>query len=381
MTSQDSTAFFFDVLEIVKTEFQPKDSYLKDGIPTFIIPPVSQLKEKIEHLRAKLKPKGLEIILKRDDGDLFLQVISLQPRPVRSRGFFRSNLPLLLFILTIITVMISGYLTSRSYIAVLKILGRLKVPDENRYLWELTALYVISIMGIVGLHEVGHIIACRIHHVEASLPIFIPGIPPTGTFGAVIIQKEPILNRDQLFDIGIMGPLVGFIVSLIVSVLGYSWSEPASLIQFLEVSKVGQTSLVLPPALFMLLGPYLFPYPNSFTHFLHPVAIAGWTGTLITFLNAFPMSQLDGGHVSRAVLGKEWHSRLSYIMAIIMILAGWWTMAILVVFFLRVEHSGTLDDVSDLSKNRKIAGLLLIVIFISCFTLSSESPLWFLIFR
>lgn len=389
LSSQDSTRLFFEVQETIRTEIQPKDSYLRGNIPTFIIPYSPQFKEKAENLRNKLRPKGFEIILQKINGDVLLQVIPLPTQLKPSKRFFKLNLSVILFIATIITVTISGYLTSQSYITLLKSLadynGR-SLPDENLYLFELTALYAISIMAIIGLHEVGHTIACRIHHIDASLPTFIPGIPgiTPGTFGAVIIQKEPTLNRNQLFDIGLAGPLVGFIVSMIVSIIGYSWSIPVSQGEYMYiVSKLGGSQVLLPPTLIMLLQHYIFTSsPNTFTYFMHPLALAGWMGTLITFLNVFPIGQLDGGHISMAILGSKWHRILSYIMIGVMILVGWWAMAFLVILLITAKHPGTLDSVSDLSKNRKIIGLLLlVVIFISCFTLSPDSPLWPLIFK
>jgi Zn-dependent protease len=381
---------FFEVLEIIKTEFQLKDAYLKEDTPTFIISSTTQFTEKTESLRNQLRQKGLDIILQKSNNDIYLQVVPLIKQPVLSKSFFKINLSVLLFIITIITVTISGYLSAQSHISLLKMLATynnrpLGIADENLYLLELSAMYLISIMAIIGLHEVGHTIACRIHHIDASLPTFIPGIPglTPGTFGAVIMQREPTLNRNQLFDIGLAGPLVGFIVSVIVSIIGYSWSIPVSRGEYLYIiSKTGESGSVIPPALFLMLQSRIFPNPNSFTYFLHPVAIAGWMGTLITFLNIFPIGQLDGGHVSRAILGSKWHSRLSYIMIGVMILAGWWTMALLVVFLITTKHPGTLDNVSDLSKNRKIAGvLILIMIFAACFTISSDSLLLSLLSR
>ena len=376
MANRDSTSSFFDILEVVKTEFQIKDSYIREGIPTFIIAPEPQLKEKIKRIRSKLKPKGIEIILRRSNGDLKLRAISLMPQPSPLRGFLSLNYPKILFIATIITVTISGYINASSYVSILRILGR----DEPFHLWGLTALYTISVMSILGLHELAHFIACRMHNVEASLPIFIPGIPglsPLGTFGAIIRQKSPPLNRDELFDIGFSGPLVGFLVSLIVSYLGYSWSIPVSKEEYaLIASTVGPGQSIILPALFMFLRSYIFPNQNSYIYFLHPIAIAGWLGTLLTFLNIFPIGQLDGGHVSRAVLGPKWHRRLSYVMMGAMVLTGWWVMAFLAIFLLSGRHPGTLDDISPLSRNRKILSLLLIVIFASCFTLSPDiSPL------
>ena len=389
MSSQDSMRRFFEVLEIIKTEFQLKDAYLREDTPTFIVSSTTQFREKIENIRTQLKQKGLDLNLQKSDNDISLQVIPLIAQPALPKKIYKLNLSILLFIITIITVTISGYFSAQSHISLLKMLAAynnqpLGIQDESLYLLELSALYVISIMAIIGLHEVGHTIACRIHHIDASLPTFIPGIPglTPGTFGAIIMQREPTLNRNQLLDIGLAGPLVGFIVSVIVSIIGYSWSIPVSRGEYLYIiSRAGEPGSAIPPALFLLLQSSIFPNPNSFTHFLHPVAVAGWMGTLITFLNIFPIGQLDGGHVSRAILGSKWHNRLSYIMIGVMVLAGWWTMALLVVFLIKTHHPGTLDDVSDLSKNRKIIGvLIIIVIFITCFTFSSESLLWSFLF-
>jgi Zn-dependent protease len=369
MANRDSASTFFDIYKIVETEFQIEDSYLGEGIPTFIIAPEPQLKEKIKRVRSKLKPKGIEIILRRSDGGLKLRAVPFKPHPSPLRGLPRLNYPLILFIATIVTVTISGYFSSSSYVSLLRILGR----DEPPHLWALTALYTMSVMSILGLHELAHFIACRLHNVEVSLPLFIPGIPPLGSFGAIIRQKSPPLNRDELFDIGFSGPFVGFIMALIVSYLGYSLSLPVSEAEYALIkSNVGPGQSLMLPALFTLLRSHIFPGQGSYTYFLHPIAIAGWLGTLLTFLNVFPIGQLDGGHVSRAVLGAKWHSRLSYIMVGVMILTGWWIMAFLALFLLRGRHPETLDGVSPLSSNRKIISLLLIVIFASCFTLAPD---------
>jgi membrane-associated protease RseP (regulator of RpoE activity) len=244
-------------------------------------------------------------------------------------------------------------------------------------------MYTISVMGVLGLHELGHLLACRIHNVKASLPLFIPGIPgiTIGTFGAVVRQESPALNRNQLFDIGFSGPIFGFIAAIVVSYFGYSWSIPVTYAEYMSVVlATGPGQWIVPPAIFLALERFILPSPSSYTHFLHPVAWAGWICTLITFLNAFPIGQLDGGHVSRALLGQRWHKRLSYIMPVVMILAGWWQMALLALFFFRTVHPGALDDVSKVTRNRKIGGLLFILIFIACFTFTWESVIRMLLY-
>jgi membrane-associated protease RseP (regulator of RpoE activity) len=376
----DSTSTYFQVLDIVKTECQLRDSYIKEGIPTYILAPDAEITEKCARLRSRLSSAGLNLILQQGQDELVLQVFPstlLTPPVARGQGFLSAHYPKILFAATILTVSISGYLTAINHLALLKILGRFS-GNEALQLLELTVLYVIAIMSAIGLHEVGHTIAARRHGVAADLPLFIPGIPGfgPGTFGAVIRQRGPTRNRDQLFDIGFSGPLVGFVVSLVVSYFGYSFSVPVSRAEMdLITQAMGPGSYVFLPTIFTFLAPYILPSPGSFTHILHPLAIAGWIGTLITFLNAFPFGQFDGGHVARAVLGPKWHRRIAYVALGGMFLAGWWFMAALALFLFRNRHPGTLDDVTPLSTSRKILALLFIAIFVSCFTLSPDSPL------
>lgn len=372
MANRDAISIYFDVKDLVETEFQIKDAYIREETPTFIIIPEPQLEEKLKRIRTKLNVKGIDVIIRKSDEYLKLTAQLSKPQPAPLRRSFTLNYPLILFIATIITVTISGYINASSYIDLLKILGR----DETSNLYGLTAAYTISVMSILGLHELAHYITCRRHNVKTTLPLFIPGIPgfsPFGTFGAIIRQKSQTLNRNELFDIGISGPLVGFLVALIVSFLGYSWSVPVSMEEYARIElTMGSGQSILLPALFMFLKPHIFPGQNSYSYFLHPIAIAGWLGTLLTFLNIFPIGQLDGGHVSRAVLGPKWHRRVSYLMMGVMAFTGWWVMALLSIFLLGGKHPELLDEMSPLSKKRKIMALLLIVIFIACFTLSPD---------
>ncbi len=373
----EAVTLYFEILEMVKSEFQVKDSYLRDDIPTFIIVPNPQIREKIDRLRVQLLRQSRDIVLKKINGELVLTVVKLTSERGTPPTFLRQTLPLLLLIATVITVTISGYMSADSYVTLLHVLGR---PTPSKL--SLTVAYTISVMGVLGLHEMGHTIACRIHHVKASLPLFIPGIPgiTPGTFGAVIRQKSPILNRNQLFDVGVIAPLLSFIASLIVSYIGYSWSIPVSEMEYNWItSTMGAGQIVFLPAIFIVLGRYIFPSTNSYTNFLHPVGWAGWILTLIAFLNAFPIGQLDGGHVSRALLGRKWHRRLSYIMIGVMVLVGWWMMAFLALFLAQTSHPGPLDDTTQLSRNRKIIGAFFALTFIACFTFSPQSPLLMLI--
>lgn len=379
MAQSSSPSSFFEIRDIVKTEFEPKDAYMEEGVPTFIISLTSNFKEKIENLRLKLKQQGYGIIIRQTDAGIMLLAFTVAPTTIQHKRTLSLNYPLILFLATIITVAVSGYFIASNYLSILLILGKIKPGDTASFLWRQTALYTLAVMCIVGLHELGHTIACRVNHVEASFPIFIPGIPGVtlGTFGAVIRQKGPALNRDQLFEIGFSGPVIGFVTSLIVSYFGYSMSLPVSRAEYDLVGlTVGPSQVIYLPLIFMLLGPYLLPSsPSSFIYFLHPLALAGWIGTLITFLNIFPIGQLDGGHVARAVLGPRLHKTVSYIATLVMILTGWWSMALLAILLVRFEHPGALDDVSPVSRNKKILVLLAVAIFFSCLTLAPDSPI------
>ena len=372
MTQTIPSSLFFKVSDIVRSEFEIKDSYLDETTPTFLVVPPQDFEARLQILRSKLRSQGLELVVKPTEAGILLLVFTTLSSPSHTTSFPKLNYPLILFIATVITVAISGYLTSSNYLTILKVVGR-NVGNETVFLIEQTTLYTIATMSIVGLHELGHMLACRRNHIEASFPIFIPGIPGVtlGTFGAIIRQKEQVRNRNQLFDIGFSGPFVGFITSLIVSAIGFALSLPVSYAEYLRVSsQIGPAEFIYLPLLSNLLAPYLMPSSSSYTHFLHPLALAGWMGTLITFLNAFPIGQLDGGHVARSILSDRGSRIVGYIAVGGMILMGWWSMALLVIFLVRINHPSLLDDVSPLSRGRKILALVFVAIFVACFTIS-----------
>ena len=383
MATESETSRFFRILEIVKTELTPRDAYVREGVPTFVIPLEVEAVNKVNRLGARLESEGLGLIVEQDESEIVLQVVPSQTIARREFRFAGLNLPVILFLATILSVTISGYYTSLDFVEVLRRLNMISPADEAFAIWSQTALYTVSIMSVVGLHELGHFISARRHGVKATLPLFIPGIPrlTLGTFGAFIRQERPASNRNQLFDIGISGPLVGFAIAMVASIAGYSMSLPLTEQQYEFLVRQGMAGgVVFPPLLFMFLGPWIFPSPNAYTHVLHPLALAGWAGTLITFLNAFPIGQLDGGHVFRALLGRVWHRRLGYAMIVLMFLAGWWPMALLVLFLIRTDHPGTLDDTTPLTLGRKLLALAFVAMFVAVFTLSPESPLLILLF-
>jgi membrane-associated protease RseP (regulator of RpoE activity) len=222
-------------------------------------------------------------------------------------------------------------------------------------------------LAVLGTHEMGHKITANKKGIAATLPYFIPGPPPFGTFGAVIMQKSLPPNRDALFDIGADGPIAGFIIATVVSVIGLTLTVPSPPV---ESSSIGV------PILWILLGRLLdslkmIPSASSGeVLLLHPVAFAGWVGILVTMLNLLPAAMLDGGHVARSILGEKLRFVLTALSILYLAIQGFYPMAILVLFMSMYRHPGPLDDVSALSKSRKLQAVGLIAIFVLCTNLS-----------
>ena len=206
--------------------------------------------------------------------------------------------------------------------------------------------------------------------MDASLPYFIPLPPPfiLGTFGALISTHEPIPNRKALLDIGIAGPICGFLIAIPVSLVGFFLMQQQPII----VDSAGQNLFLLPPLLLQGMES-LFSIPNN--AIIHPTLFAGWVGIFLTAVNLLPAGQLDGGHVSRAVL-KEKHKYLSW--GVIIVLAtlsfinpdnpGWLMFAILILLFIGTQHQPPLNEITPLDTRRKILGLVILIIFILSFT-------------
>jgi membrane-associated protease RseP (regulator of RpoE activity) len=274
-------------------------------------------------------------LLRKYQGKVVLRVVA-KPQVNPSRPIIN----VVLFFATLATLLISGY-----FLAGGDIVG--------------AVLFTVAIMLILGTHEMGHKLLADKHEVEATYPYFIPGIPfpyGIGTFGAVIRQKALPPNKDALFDIGFTGPITGFIIATIVTIIGIQLST------FGPVNPEG--SYLSVPLLFQVILTIFPPSGVGEALVLHPVAFAGWVGMVVTMLNLVPTGMFDGGHVARSIMNDNTHKIVSYVGILLLALIGWWTMAVLALFFSASKHPGPLDDVSELSSNRKIGALLLVGVFV-----------------
>jgi membrane-associated protease RseP (regulator of RpoE activity) len=218
-----------------------------------------------------------------------------------------------------------------------------------------------TLMGILLVHEMGHFVLSRVHGVTATPPYFIPGPPfPIGTFGAFIRMRAPT-NRRALFDVGAAGPWAGFLVAIPAVLYGLTLSQ----VQPLGPQEGG---LVLGDSLiFVALARFaLGVSPTEVTILLHPIALAGWFGLFVTFLNLLPVGQLDGGHVVYALIGRHhwWVARTALGVIVALALLGWhgWILWGVLVMVIGLDHPPTLDE-TPLDPRRRLAALLTIALF------------------
>jgi membrane-associated protease RseP (regulator of RpoE activity) len=346
---------FGSLRNMVEYRFTLMDAYVDvQGLPTFIVVQEA-IKDKFRELLLDLANHNLTAKIRRVDEKL---VISMFPKPNRGRP--RNIINLVLFLATIVTV---GIASSALIFDVDPRLTAALFSGANLNVQ--VAIIGASILGIVAIHELGHVVAVRHHKMDASLPYFVPAPPPIpiGTFGAIISLRSPPANRDQLFDLGFSGPLAGFIATICVGIFAIL---TAPIIAEQTVSSLVAANLLSSspwphtPLFLELLGDLsLRTVPAGHELVLTQLAFAAEVGALITFLNILPVWQLDGGHIARATFGSQGHKFTAFIAFGVLLLAGYWGFALLLLVFMFIsrrplEGLEPLDDVSPLSKTRKL---------------------------
>ncbi len=238
--------------------------------------------------------------------------------------------------------------------------------------------YSGTILAILGCHEMGHYLACRYYDVDASLPFFLPApIVVTGTLGAFIRIREPIPAKRMLFDIGIAGPLAGFIVAVPALFIGLAMSNVARVPPDFTGFELGEP-LLFKAASWLIWG----TPPDGYSVNMHPMAFAAWFGLLATALNLFPIGQLDGGHISYSVLGRK-SSVVTLVMlgvAVVLVFfsASWLVWTALMVGMLGMfgrHHPPVPDEHIPLDPARKVLAVVALIMFVLCFTPAPFSPL------
>jgi len=227
--------------------------------------------------------------------------------------------------------------------------------------------FSLTLLTILLAHEFGHFIAARYYLVDASLPFFIPAPTLIGTLGAFIRIRSPILSKRALFDIGIAGPLAGFVALISPLIAGVALSKVVP-----GIGQSGELTFGTPLAIRMMEW-IRFPGVPVADIYLHPVARAAWVGLLATALNLLPIGQLDGGHILYAFLGER-TKHLSRLFLFILVLMGifvtysWLVWAALLFFFNR-RHPSIVDP-NPLGGFRVRLAVIALAVFILSFTIA-----------
>lgn len=343
-----------------------------------------------DQLALSLRPMEITPLFRTDKGE---QAILLMKGIIRPRP---SNVwvNVILFVLTLLSVLLAGTLYAYD--------GPVSADTGQMILNLISHLgqgvsFTVSLLAILLSHEFGHYLMSRHHKTAATLPYFVPfPFSPFGTMGAVIVQKEPHKNKRILLDIGMAGPLAGFIVAIPLLFIGLSLSKvdvinlpPGSTIQFEGNSILYMLSKFLvfhqwlpTPASFGGMPPLLYWLRYFFTGtpsplggqdvMLHPIAWAAWIGLLVTALNLIPAGQLDGGHIVNGLFGQKRAMLLLPVILVSLALLGlvwfgWWLWALLI-FFLGRVYAEPLDQITPLDPRRKALAVLCLIIFILVFT-------------
>jgi membrane-associated protease RseP (regulator of RpoE activity) len=331
----------------------------------------------------KVKPEAAKdglvpVITKRGAG----YCLYLIEKPEAKRA--KPSLNLALLIVTTLSTTLAGAVFAYGYFFTVPI-DFIPLFTDPGHLLNGFLYYALPLMTILVVHEAAHFVVAKRSGMNPSLPFFIPIPPPigfTGTFGAVISVNEPMPSKRALVRVGSSGPLAGFIASVIVVFIGLSLStsQPGAIAPLAtDASSTGTQVGINSPLIYDVLGLLL---GVSLAQAVHPVALAGWVGLLVTSIQLLPAGQLDGGHVFRALFGENVKYFAYAVVAVLGILGltaltgtdiagvrgfeGWLILAA-IVLFTGLAHPPPLDDVTPLTTADKILGIACLVVLVLTF--------------
>lgn len=301
--------------------------------------------------------------------DFYRPVEAFVVHPPRRRTW----LYLLFFLLTVVTTLVMGARMAFNFqhdlapfsdgpLSIFPIFWALGHPT---HLW-LGIPFSFTLMAILFAHEMGHYLYCRYYRVHATLPLFIPFPSLIGTLGAFIRIKSPIRSRSALFDIGIAGPIAGFVLACAALFVGLSLSKPLPVLALTDI-EIGY------PRIFCLINYLLHgaASPSLATLNLHPVAMAAWVGMFATALNLLPGGQLDGGHIIFSV-APRWHRAISIATMLVLIPMahyrwGGWLIWAIMVGLTGLRHP-MVPQHPEITRRRKWMALLALLMLVLTFT-------------
>ena len=347
-----------EVISVVSSIFQVSNVESTLETMKFKIDDI-EFKSKFVYLAQKLESRDLVCRLQKTPVGLYILVNRFPPRKQR-KWLSASWTPRILFSAVVVLVMIDGYYRTEATNSIINIGEPI----------EMAGIYTLSLLGILGIHETGHIVAAKLHNLKTSWPYFIPGIPVYGipTFGAVITARGLTVNRHILFDVAIAGPIAGLVITVLVSIYGAATApvldEDLAQELFADSRLLEFNEPLLMKATLAMFG----KGGDDQEVLMTPVLFAAWLGFFITFINLLPAWQLDGGHMARSLFGQKWHRIATY--ASIGVLFWPLKLYLMAMFILllssRNPSAMPLDDVSPIPNNRKIMYAVVVVLAILC---------------
>ena len=294
------------------------------------------------------------------------------PHATVAQGRRRLWLQVLLFCLTLITTTMMGARLVDNFARNVPPFSDDDLDAFARLLHQPTLLleglpFSLTLMTILMAHEMGHYLACVYYRIDASLPYFLPAPTLIGTLGAFIRIRSPISTRRELFDVGVAGPIAGFVFLLPALFIGVAYSKIIP-----DINLRGEIYFGV-PLLQNFAQQLLFPGMPAADLYLHPIGRAAWVGLLATALNLLPIGQLDGGHILYSFLGR-WHRTLTHVFIALLIPIGivyslsWIVWAVLLFLFARKHPS--IHDRLPLGLGRVVLAVLSLFIFVAAFSLS-----------
>jgi membrane-associated protease RseP (regulator of RpoE activity) len=276
----------------------------------------------------------------------------------------------LLFLLTLVSTLAVGAQFASAYAA-----GQ--SPNFDDFFSTYTALlahpqlllagvpFAFTLIGILLAHELGHFFACRYYGISASYPYFIPAPTLIGTLGAFIRIRSPIYNRRALFDVGLAGPVVGFLFAIPALAIAVMYSKVIPLSEARASIVFGQ------PLALRFLAMILRPGVPPGDLLLHPIGRAAWVGLFATALNLLPGGQLDGGHILYSVASK-YHKKITMAVALLLVPLGYffwggWILWSVILLAIGFRHPPLLNRWEKIDRARMVWAGVAILIFILCF--------------
>ena len=352
-----------DIKKLVSSVFNVSEVEISLSKMRFYISD-EDFKTKFIQISQEFEGRNFVCTLKKKSGSIVLDISKLSPAKKR-KWLSKTWIPRILFVITVCFVLIDGFYRTIG-------VNRLAEIGDP---FAVAVLYAWALIGILGVHEAGHLIAAKWHKIKTTWPYFIPGVPVYGipTFGAFIQSRGLTVNRDILFDVAIAGPIAGLVIAVIVAVFGV-YTSPIIDNELAEQLFGTSQLMEMNENIIMKVLIILFEKDGDDVQLvMSPIMFAAWLGFLITFLNLLPAWQLDGGHLARVLLGRKWHKIATYASMGVLVLLNYWMMAILILILSsRSKDTQPLDDVSPLSFNRKIIYIGVIVLAVLCAPLPSS---------